>query len=266
MGKLVTFWSPYQGKAKVTATMCAVAGAFGILYPELDVALSHTSPDDMSLEEKLEFRNSLEERKELYKKTGMAAVTLYYMQAVLTSERVRNSAVPLLMESLYLYPYVEKKEKMDKLPFFLMTEELKKEFDVVFLDLKSGRNDESLQFMQKADFIVVVLPQDVSYWNHFCAEAMECLEGRRFCILLGGYLEKSRYSATYYTRKIRGKTRCQFAGVIPINVGFMDALSEGNVLDFFLKNQLATKKEENYEFISQAKKTAECLKKSIFFP
>ena len=52
-------------------------------------------------------------------------------------------------------------------------------------------------------------------------------------------------------------------GVIPWNAGFFDAMAEGKTLDFFLRNQFTTKREENYEFILQAEKTATYIKKHI---
>ena len=104
MGKLITFWSPYPGQAKVTSTMCAVAGALGMQYPELEIALSHTNYASTELEERLEYRLTREEKKELYEKTGLSSLAINYMQAVLTPEKIRHCAIPLLMRSLYIFP------------------------------------------------------------------------------------------------------------------------------------------------------------------
>ena len=90
MGKLVTFWSPYVGQAKVTSTLCAVLGALGMQYPEFEIAIGHTKADSIELEERLDDRFCLENKKELYEKTGVSALTLNYMQAVLTSEKIRE--------------------------------------------------------------------------------------------------------------------------------------------------------------------------------
>ena len=43
----------------------------------------------------------------------------------------------------------------------------------------------------------------------------------------------------------------------------MDAMIEGRTLEFFLKNELIGKKERNYEFMEQTKRTAEQLKKCL---
>ncbi len=265
MGKLVAFWSPYAGKAKVTSSLCAIAGAFGMEFPEISVAISHIAQDSMALEERLDDRAGKKIRQDLYRKTGIAALKLNYRQAVLTSEKVRRSAISLPMKSLYLYPCREQSETSDELTFHLLTEWVKSEFDLVFLDLKSGRNEESERFLKTADLIVVVLPQAPEYQEQFFQKEEDCLEGRRYCILLGGYLENSKYSRRYYSRKRELHSKGEFAGVIPVNPGFLDAMSEGKTLDYFLKNQRVRKKEENYEFMVQTKKAADYIKKSIFF-
>jgi len=46
MGKLITFWSPYKGRAGVTAGMCAISAMFGMLHPELEIAISHLGQEE----------------------------------------------------------------------------------------------------------------------------------------------------------------------------------------------------------------------------
>ena len=178
MGKLITFWSPYPGQAKVTSTMCAVAGALGMQYPELEIALSHTNYASTELEERLEYRLTREEKKELYEKTGLSSLAINYMQAVLTPEKIRHCAIPLLMRSLYLFPGIGRKEISEELLYQLLTEHLTEEFSAVFLDLGSGRKELSLRLMKAAEIAVVVLPQYPPCWEKFFSEEEEYLEGK----------------------------------------------------------------------------------------
>ena len=262
MGKLITFWSPYSGQAKVTATMCAVVGALGMQYPELEIAISHTKVASTDLEERLEYRMTKEEKKEVYEKNGLSSVALNYMQAVLTSEKIKRCAIPLLMRSLYLVPGVGKKDISAELLFELLTNHLVEEFSAVFLDLGSEKTELSLKLMKEADAVIVVLPQYLPVWEQFFEEENSYLTGIEYSLMLGGYLEKTRYSINYFARRREGKGR--WMGGIPINPGYLDAMSEGRTLEFFLKNQWVEKKEENYEFIIQSKKAAECFYKKLF--
>lgn len=262
MGKLVTFWSPYAGKSKVTSTMCAVVAAFGMQYPEFEAAVTHINPDSMDLEERLDYRVRTEEKKELYETTGLSSMALNYMQAVLTPEKIRRCSIPLFMKSLHLFPGFGKKEFSEEILFHLLTEYLMEEFAVVFLDLGSGEKNLSVRLMEKADLIVPVFPQYPFQPEYFFSAGRGTLKEKEYLIVLGGYMEKSKYSRKYYERRYRD--RGMELGTIPENTGFFDAMADGNVLDFFLKNQYAEKKEENYEFVVQAKKTAECIQKKLF--
>lgn len=262
MGKLVTFWSPYSGHGKVTSTLCAIAGGFGLRYPELNVAISHIRMDSLKLEEKLTGRTILETKKEFYETVGMSALRLNCRRAVLSEDIIRRCGIMLRMKSLWLYPNAGREEMNQDLTFCLLTEQLKKEFDVVFLDLESSSREDSLAYMEAADYTVVVLPQEPSYVEAFFKEA-EAFGKLRYGIVFGGYLTNSKYSRRYYGKRSDRRSWEKIIGTIPWNEGFFDAMCDGKTLDFFLRNQMARKKEENYEFIFQTGKTAEQIKERV---
>jgi len=263
MGKLVVFWSPYAGKAKVTSSMCAIAAQFGMNYPELDIAVSHTGPQDSTLEEKIDMRSgTIEEKQELYKRTGVAALKLNFRQAALTSEKIRRSAITLRMKSLFLYPNTEKEN--DDTSFWLLSETLKKEYDLVFLDLVNGTQKDTLKYLEVSDLIVVVLPQEPMYLERFWTNESMCPEGKNMCVIIGGYINTAKYGKSFLRRKSDLQKRNNLCGLIPLNSGFFDAMAEGKVLDFFYRNQQVRYHEENYDFIVQTKKAAENIRKKIF--
>lgn len=261
MGKLIAFWSPCAGKAKVTASMCAVAGAMGLWYPEVEIALVHTK-ENTELEEYLDSKSSRNNQKDLYEKIGVAALQLNYMQAVLTAEKIRRCAIPLIMKSLYLFPGSGKTEGVDERRFRTLTEKLVDEFEVTFLELEAGWSGISEEMMQVADAVVMVLPQNPTCWESYM-EDKKRLEDKKCCVLIGGYLNNSRYGMNYFRRRYFAKNKEQFLGTIPMNAGYMDAMADGRSLDFFLKNELTERKEENYEFIIQTKRIAKYLKTEI---
>lgn len=262
MGKLIAFWSPYEGKSKVTSSLCAIAGIFGMEYPEISVAISHGLQAGTDLEEKLFSMETWEEQCELYKKTGIAALKIHCRQGILSAEKIRRSGVPLCMKSLYLYPYIEQAGDRGELTTQLVTETIKSEFDIVLLDLKSGVHQENECFFEAADLVVVVLPQEPVYLKRFLKNYGQNPAVKEYCFLFGGYLEKSKYRYKFYQKN--KEFWKNFAGVIPNNVGFLDAMAEGKTLDYFMKNRRLNKKEENYEFIVQTKKAAEYIRKQIF--
>lgn len=263
MGKLVTFWSPYSGKSKVTSSMCAIATQFGMDYPELSIAISHTGPGEFSLEDKIDARiGTMEEKQELYRKTGIGALKISYRQAMLTSEKIRHSAINLRMKSLFLYPNMEKEK--DELSFLILSKILKDEFDVVFLDVESGKKEDTFRYFAASDLIVVVLPQDPGAWKLINGEEVLWGKGEAQCIIIGGYLNTVKYGKSYLYRNMDGKQKKALCGVIPVNCGFFDAMAEGRTIDFFYRNQRVRRKEENYDFITQTRKTAENIRTKLF--
>ena len=199
MGKLVAFWSPYEGKAKVTSSLCAVAGMLGMEYPELSIAISHIGSDCMELGEKLDCRHRHNIKEEIYGKAGITSVKLNFRQSVLSSDKIRRSAVPLLMKSLFFYPNAEEK-RYDELTDYIVTQVIPGEFDALLLDLKSGFNGYSKRFLEAADFLIVVLPQDPRAWENFMLRESEYMSGKKYFILLGGYLENSKFGRKYFLR------------------------------------------------------------------
>ena len=239
--------------------MCAIAGAFGLLYPQTDIALCHAAGNSTELEEAMDYRFRIDGQENYYEKSGMAAMTLQYMQSALHAKQIRKFGIPLLLKSLYLFPENGKHDSMEDIRYKLLTEKMKLEFPLVFLDLKSGESIETMRFLECADAIVVVLPQQPYFWDEFMRKHPDWYGRENVKFIIGRYMEKSKYSLRYYLR--RKEFRNDLLGMIPMDVGYMDAMSEGRAPEFFLKNQWAEKNEEHYEFIFQAQKTAEKLKK-----
>ena len=265
MGKLVVFWSPYIGVAKVTASLCVIVGSFGVHYPETDVAICSALSNFYGPEEYLIDQSNTEFIKNIYKKTGIDVLKLHFRQAMLSSEIIRNSAVSLKMKSLFLYPNSTCAEKeVDDITFQLMTETLKEEYELVFLDLGSGEQDQKVHFLEHADLIITVLPEARRYRTHFLENYETLLTKKRCCILIGGYLGKLFLAHKNYFSEKRQDKKCETIGMIPLNMDYFKALEWGKTLDFFYRNQCPGKKEDNYEFIVQTKNAMEGIRKKIF--
>lgn len=263
MGKLVAFWSPYGGVAKVTSSLCAIAGSFGIQYPEMDVAICSALSDSFGPEEYLIECRSAEFFREVYKRAGIEDLKLHFRQEALSSEIIRRSAVSLKMKSLFLYPDSYAENTLDDIRFQLLTKTLKEEFSLVFLDVGNKDKKQRMRFLESADLIVVVLPQARRYREDFFTNKKILFGKKQFCILQSGYLGKYRTGETWYFREVRQDSD-EMVGYIPMNTDFFYALEQGKTLEYFYRNQFAGKKEDNYEFIIQTKKAAERISKKLF--
>lgn len=259
MGKLVTFWSPFAGRAGCTAVMGAVAAAMAMRHPELEIALCQMQQNFFELIKRMEYRGDTEFRKELYEKMGLNALALQYMQAELTSEKIRKCGITLMFRSLYLYPAVGRKETMEAVYEKILKEKMTEVYDFVFLDLEAGENSYSYDYMKAADLVVLILPQEEACWKRYEEMFKQKLGEKEICIIMGRYRSESRYNENYF-RKIQYRIGGNYIGTIPDCIGYMDAMAEGRTLEFFLKNQMVRKREANYEFMEQTCKTTEKLK------
>lgn len=263
MGKLVSFWSPYAGHGKATSSLCSIIGGFVLQYPEVSLAVSHMKKDSIALLGKLDSKAVVWKEKGLLDGFGMEALKMYSRQRALSLDSVRRCGLPLYDKTVLFYPNFTGHEPDDAVTFQILTEQLKKEFQLVFFDLESGNKDVALQYMQVSDYVVIVLPQDPLYAESFLKEDQN-MNNINYGIIFGGCFRNSKYSSTYYRRKYEKRMNSRILGEILWNADFFDAMSAGKTLDFFQRNNTPVKNEENYEFIVQTKKAAERINKILF--
>ncbi len=269
MGKLVTFWSPVAGQAKVTASMVAVVSSLAMGQPSYEIAVSSVRKEESSLEDSLEGRNRWRRSEYLYERSGISALLLSCKQGALTRERIRRCALPVLLPGVSLFPGLRKEIGMihgresEKLEYHILTESFREEYGLTVVDLKDGFLDSSFQYMEAADLVVVVLPQNPTIWKCFLECGRERLKEKKIYILFGGYLKNSRHGIAQYKRK-HIVNRESGIGAVPLCEGYMDALSEGKAMEFFMKNEYAGKRDENYEFVDTVKKAAKGISNAVF--
>ena len=268
LGKLVTFWSPVIGQAKVTGSLCAVVSSLGVTHPEIEIAVSAVCGNSAGLEGCLDERIGWTRKQELYERSGMTALLAACKQSDLEREAIRRSALPLVMKSVALFPGLRSEMKMihgkevERLEQYLFLEKILQEYDVTVLDLKSGWHNSAVFYMKQADIAVIVLPQNPGVWKQY-KEDRRRLELKQEMILLGGSTGNSRYGPGQVSRTIFCNPKGT-VGVVPWNAGYMDAMSEGRTMEFFLKNVHVRARDENYEFMEETRKTAETIRRRLF--
>ncbi len=267
MGKILAFWSPVKGQAKVSSSMCAVVAMLGKKYPQTEMAVS-SAAEGWALEQGLDAKYKLETRKEVYARSGMAALILACKQGMLTKASVRRCALSVPFTSAALFPGLGCRENTvhggntTELEQYVIKAHLAKEYDLVCLDAGSGYQKQNEGCLKQADVVIVVLPQNPWAWEAY-SKNRDMLCGKKVGILFGEYLKSSKYGMKQYESRYLGKEET-VVGVIPCNVGFRDALAEGRCAEFLFKNERVGKKEENYEFMESVGKAAEKIEERVF--
>ena len=267
MGKMVAFWSPVAGQGKVTASMVAIVSSLAQEKTEYEIAVTSVGKEETSLEAYLEEKRKWIKSEELYERSGVSALLLACKQGALTRDRIRRCALPLAVSGVALFPGLISKIRMihareaGRLEFYILTECLKREYDLAFIDLGGGFKETSIQYMKAADLVVVVLPQNPMAWQFFLKER-GIFEEKKLFILFGGYLKNSRNSIAKFRRMYTGWEE-KGSGAIPLSEGYMDALADGKAMEFFMRNEYAGKKDENYEFIQNTKRAAKRIREAV---
>ena len=261
MGKLVVFWSPWHGQAKVTASMCAVGLQCNRLRND-KVVMTH-SQFDMSDLEGMFGRMDKYRRSLLYDNSGLSAAVLRFKQARLTEDAIEQCMIPVTSTGLYLLPGTQQNSGMVKesdttdIVYTLLARDIPKYYDWTLVDTLSGMNTLSMNLIDAADVVVVTLSQNVATWEGFFDSVTPLLSKENVFFLLGGYNPDSNYNMKSFIHMNREYVTEANVGVVPYNVGYMDAISAGTVVRFFYSNEYATKKEENYYFIEETRRTAD---------
>lgn len=262
MGKLIVFWSPWHGQAKVTASM----GAVGVQLNRISgqrVVLTHSQFDMADLEGMFN-RLDEEKRKLLYMNSGLSAAILRFKQSKMTKNAIEQCMVPLTSTGLYLLPGTEQsamvaqETEIMSIVQTLLVKNVPEHYDWTLVDALSGNNPLSLKLLEAADVIVVTLSQNTATWEGYFNGTTPFGGKDNVFYLLGGYDASSvnnlkKFSHLYHIPEAQ-------IGGIPYCSGYMDAISAGTAAQFIYMNENAKKRDENYIFVSESRRVAEKIK------
>ena len=130
---------------------------------------------------------------------------------------------------------------------------LEKHSDLVMVDTSSAPLISSRKILQQADLVVVNLTQNSAMLEHFFNNYSGIREKAFY--LIGNYDGESKLTQREIMERygISGSS----IAVIPHNVHFSDAISDGNLIPFLLQNYYCQETNPDYAFICNAKEAAQ---------
>lgn len=125
--------------------------------------------------------------------------------------------------------------------------------DMVLIDTSAAPLSSSRKILRQSDMVVVNLSQNQQMLSHFFRNYSSIREKAFY--LIGNYDGHSGLTKSAIMKKygIPGNR----IGTIPHNVKFSDAVSDGMLIPFLLKNYNCERWDENYEFIAAAREAVE---------
>ncbi len=249
----IAFWSPVPGQAGTTGNMLAVAVMSSMILKK-NTLLLHNHFGDKSLEKAVLGKDT---GTELFENIGLDSLIRNIKISELSHDIIHNSSLSLYNNRLHILPGTTKEnrhlyetELSLTLPAILRSAD--KFYDMVFLDMVSGYEENSKKYREECDLIVVNLTQNRNMINDYFLKYH--LPEEKTIYLIGKYNPNSRYNLTNLERcfhMLKNKT-----GIIPYNVEFMDAAIDGKIMNYFIKTIINGKGEANLYFIKKVKKAA----------
>jgi cellulose biosynthesis protein BcsQ len=257
----IVFWSNVHGQAGTTSNMLAIAILCALQY-KLKNIVTQTHFNLNSLAAAL-VTDSEQFHREYLMEVGIDALTRSIKSAPLDCDIIENSTISFMKKRLTLLPGTAKMNReiyeidtLRAITGILRAVELY--YDIVFVDTNSGKNELTNKILEDADLIVVNLSQNKNMIEEFKLNYK--FPTKKVFYIFGNYDSNSRYNVKNIFKSY-GFIKSKNTAVIPYNTEYMDALSDGQVLQYMLKNIDSEKDDSNGHFIKEVKEAASKLMK-----
>ncbi|MCX7920454.1 MAG: hypothetical protein N3B21_00305 [Clostridia bacterium] len=248
----IAFWSNVHGQTATTSNMVAVALMTALEY-RLKVLITHNHFEKSTVETSLVDRKYVKYELMDLANSGIDALARFIKSNKLDKENISNYTTTLLKNKLDLLMGTSKTNKelyVNDLNnvIDLILESAKEFYDIVFIDVSSGNNELSSKILQHSEIIVVNLNQNINVLDDFFDNHKDMVDKSVF--LIGKYNADSRINKKNIMRRYGIKKNI---AVIPYNIEFSDACSEGRAIDLFMRNLAVKKDDLNYMFIEEVR-------------
>lgn len=252
---LVAFWGPTAGQTCTTSSMLAVSAMLVLDY-SLKIAVTSISPGDMLLNRALSQLILRPGRRTKNDSGGMDGILRLAECELLTPSSLRDYTESVLKDRLDLLsvPSTGTEERLHHaLPLIVHT--ASRYYDLFFVNATAGVSDPATALLlEKADLIVVTLNQNAALLDSYFASVENRFfsKDKKHIYCIGSYDGTSKYSLERLKRTY--KLPASKTGAVPRNTRFMDAVCDGNLLDYLLRSMAVKKQafvyDENVAFIS----------------
>lgn len=255
---IIASWSNVHGQPRTTSNMVAITVAVAMCYNR-KCLLTQTHFNLNNLESYLIGKR--ENSRDVFMDIGLDGLASVIKLRALNKETIENYSIPLLYKKLTLLPGTtsgNRKVFADDMgkTITMLLNEANKHYEMVFVDINSGSDEVSMKILEQADIVLVNLSQNKSVLDNYISSWHP--EGKKIMYLIGSYDKDSSYNLHNLKLMYKFLSK-ENTGVIPYNIEFMDAQSDGSVLKF-MKRNLAVKKEgSNAYFMDCVKESAKKL-------
>ena len=260
---IVTFCSNEIKETGQTLSLSAVATYMAIEHNYKILVIS-TDFNDLSLEncfweyDKIRTNGAIRKDQNIGIESGIEGLIKALKSNRTSNEIIKNYSRIVLKDRLdiLLSPatksYQEYTEIVEKYVDILQV--AKRYYDLIFIDLskKMPRKD-AAAILKLSDIVVINMTQRLKTINDFATLRQEndFYQRRNVMLLVGIYDRNSKYNTKNITRYLKEK---KLVSAVPYNTLFLEACSEGNIIEFMLRAKNVTDESDtNNIFIKEIK-------------
>lgn len=259
---IVSFWSSVHGQTCTTSNLSALA-SYCVLAKDLNCAVLQTHYNLNPIENIFlgDFANISEEGDidsgidALLKLAGSKDLTVddVIECSTVAYETKKKKQLSVIYSTRLKNEAIYTSNISDPVRLNRVLDALDKAFDIVFIDTNSGGSELSNMVRERANYTVVNLSQNRfvidSLFEHFKVDDS-------MFFMLGMYDYRSRYNL-HNIQRLNKQLKGSRTGSVAYNVEFRDAINDGKLLRFMLKNLNCNKIDTNFEFINELAKSAD---------
>lgn len=240
-----------HGQAGTTSNLLAIAIVNSLEYHYKNL-ITQTHFSLNNLEAPLLTKSSLFTR-EFYMDVGIDALSRSIKSSKLDTAIIEDSSISLLNKKLNLLPGTTKLNRdlyegdISKTISNIL-QAIATCHDIIFIDINSGKDPLSMKLLQSVDLIVVNLSQNKSLIEDYMLNYN--FHSKKVFYLFGNYDKNSKYNMKNLMKSYSWLNNNNL-GVIPYNTEYKDALSDGQVISYFLKNLTCSKEDSNGYFMQE---------------
>lgn len=250
----IAFWSNVAGKGATSGNMLAIATMISVLY-SIKTVLVQTDRASKPIDEVFEGRrteNAVAEEFQFYNRKGMDELIQRARLELLNSEMIRTNMINVRHTNIYYIPSAREEYIGDGMEaariYDMLMGQLNGMGELNFWDLSNGESEVSRRILEKSDVVAVNICQEP-----YRLELPESV-AEKAVYIVGRYDGGSRKGIWQICRGYgieKGDV-----GLIPYNIHFHDALYDGKLVPFIMKNIFSKKHEANFEFINNLFRSA----------
>lgn len=266
---IISFWSDSQKPTGQTMSAVAIATYMAIEH-NYKILFMTTKNDDDSLE--LCFGRQLKQESFLKKVTGKQVISLDSgiegIVKMAASGRLTPEMIPNYTKIVYknrleiLYGYKSHDISEDEQTKAKIREKFKsilqnatRYYDMIFIDLESGLEDElTKDLIQDSNIVVINVEQKINEINAFMELQKNQIFDKKSILNIGRFDRYSKYSLKNISRYVGIKKDII---AVPYNTLYFEAASEESVPDTFLRIRTADSDDSNGVFIAYLKQATD---------